>query len=76
MPKSDRIPEVVTAGQETVAVRFPSNPVAPGADPAHQDGLWRLPPPTNPGSPAPPTPRIVLQDMDGIIGGVVDGGAL
>lgn len=28
VPKSEIIPDVVTAGQETVAVRFPSNPVA------------------------------------------------
>ena len=28
VPKSEIIPEVVTAGQETVAVRFPSDPVA------------------------------------------------
>ena len=28
VPKSDKIPDVVTAGLDTVAVRFPSHPVA------------------------------------------------
>lgn len=74
MPKSDRIPEVVTAGQETVAVRFPSNPVA--------RALIRLtgrplaaPSANKSGKPSPTNAQDVLQDMDGIIGGVVDGGA-
>ena len=74
VPKSDRIPEVVTAGQETVAVRFPSNPVA--------RALIRLtgrplaaPSANKSGKPSPTNAQDVLQDMDGIIGGVVDGGA-
>ena len=74
VPKSEIIPEVVTAGQETVAVRFPSDPVA--------RALIRLtgrplaaPSANKSGKPSPTNAQDVLQDMDGIIGGIVDGGA-
>jgi len=72
--KSDLIPQVVTAGLDTVAIRFPSNPVAnrlialsacPIAAPSANKS----------GKPSPTTAGDVLADMEGIIAGVIDGGA-
>ena len=57
VPKSSIIPEVVTAGQETVAVRFPSNQVARKLIHLAGRPLQRLLP-TKAASPVPPTPRM------------------
>ena len=74
VPKSSIIPEVVTAGQETVAVRFPSNQVARKL--IHLAGRPIAAPSANKsGKPSPTNAQDVLQDMDGVIGGVLDGGS-
>lgn len=74
VPKSSIIPDVVTAGQETVAVRFPSNKVA--RELIHLAGRPIAAPSANKsGKPSPTNAQDVLQDMDGIIGGVLDGGS-
>lgn len=73
VPKSELIPAVVTAGLNTVAVRMPSHPVAkeliklaacPIAAPSANKS----------GRPSPTTAQDVLQDMQGLIAGVIDGG--
>ncbi len=74
LPKADCIPEEVSAGLSTVAVRMPSHPVArklitlsgcPLAAPsANRSGI-----------PSPTEARRVMEDMDGRIAAVVDGGA-
>ncbi len=74
LPKADCIPVEVSAGLSTVAVRMPSHPVArklitlsgcPLAAPsANRSGI-----------PSPTEARRVMEDMDGRIAAVVDGGA-
>ncbi len=72
LPKADVIPDEVSAGLDTVAVRCPSHPVA--------RELIRLscplaaPSANLSGSPSPTTLRHVISDMDGRIDAVLDGG--
>lgn len=74
MPRKDAIPQEVTAGLPTVAVRMPSHPVAyamlktcnlPIAAPSANRS----------GKPSPTTAQHVLCDMDGRIPLIIDGGA-
>lgn len=72
LPKSDRVPDEVSAGLDTVAVRFPSHPAArklislsmPLAAPSANLS----------GSPSPTNAKHVMDDMDGRIDAVIDGG--
>ncbi len=72
LPKSDAIPDEVSAGLDTVAVRCPSDPNArrlielscPLAAPSANLS----------GSPSPTSARHVLDDMDGRIDAIIDGG--
>lgn len=74
MPRKETIPLEVTAGLPTVAVRMPSHPVA-----AEMLRVCNLPiaaPSANrSGKPSPTTARHVLEDMDGRIPLIVDGGS-
>ena len=74
MPRTDRIPGAVTAGLETVAVRMPSHPVA-----RRLLQVCKLPvaaPSANrSGKPSPTTAAHVLEDMDGRIPLILDGGS-
>ena len=72
-PKSDLVPYGTTGGLDTVAVRMPSAPVAnrlialagvPVAAPSANTS----------GRPSPTTAQHVLQDMDGRIDMIIDGG--
>lgn len=73
LPKSDLIPDEVSAGLETVAVRMPSHPVARGIIKAA--GVPLAAPSANlSGKPSPTTAAHVLHDMEGRIEAVVDGG--
>lgn len=73
LPRSRRIPDAVTAGGDTVAVRMPSHPVARAIIDAC--GLPLAAPSANrSGSPSPTAAAHVMQDMDGIIPAVFDGG--
>ena len=74
MPRTERIPDAVTAGLETVAIRMPSHPVArrllqvcdlPIAAPSANRS----------GKPSPTTAAHVLEDMDGRIPLILDGGS-
>ena len=73
-PRKSTIPEEVTAGLSTVAIRMPSHPVA-----AALLKECRLPiaaPSANrSGRPSPTTARHVLEDMDGRIPLILDGGS-
>lgn len=74
LPKSERIPDEVSAGQATVAVRFPSHPVARAVIDAA--GVPLAAPSANlSGSPSPTEAQHVLADLDGRIDAVLDGGA-
>lgn len=73
LPKSDLIPDEVSAGLETVAVRMPSHPVARGIIKAA--GVPLAAPSANlSGKPSPTAAAHVLHDMSGRIEAVVDGG--
>lgn len=74
-PKSQLVPYGTTGGLDTVAVRMPSDPVAnrlialagvPVAAPSANTS----------GRPSPTTAQHVLQDMDGKIDMIIDGGAV
>ncbi len=71
--KSDIIPQVVTAGLDTVAVRFPSHPIANRLI-ALSGCPIAAPSANKSGKPSPTTAGDVLADMEGVIAGVIDGG--
>lgn len=74
MPRREAVPDAVTAHLETVAVRMPSHPVA--AAMLKSCGLPIAAPSANrSGKPSPTTARHVLDDMDGRIPLILDGGA-
>lgn len=73
LPKSQLVPEIITAGLDTVAIRFPAHPVAlklielakcPVAAPSANIS----------GKPSPTTAQHVWQDLNGKIAGIVNGG--
>ena len=73
MKKSDVIPDEVSAGLDTVAIRFPSHPTAQKIIKAA--GLPLAAPSANlSGSPSPTTALHVMSDLNGKIDAVVDGG--
>jgi len=73
VPKKNTVPNVVSAGRETVAVRFPANPVA-----QRLIAAIRLPiaaPSANLfGRVSPTAAKHALADLDGRIDAVLDGG--
>jgi L-threonylcarbamoyladenylate synthase len=74
LPKSDRIPPEVTAGLQTVAVRAPAHPAARAL--LEAAGIPIAAPSANLFSrPSPTRAEHVLQDLDGRIDLVIDGGA-
>ena len=73
LPKSDCIPLEVSAGLETVAVRFPAHPAARAVIDAAGTPL-AAPSGNLSGKPSPTTANVMLEDMDGRIEAVLDGG--
>ncbi len=74
LPKSDKIPDAVSAGLSTVAVRFPAHPVAQAVIKAAGVPL-AAPSANRSGSPSPTNAKTVLDDMDGRIPLILDGGS-
>jgi len=73
-PKSPQVPDSVTAGLDTVAVRMPSHPVALAL--IRQAGVPVAAPSANvSGRPSPTNGRHVWEDLDGRVAMVLDGGA-
>lgn len=73
LPKSEKIPDAVSAGLPTVAVRMPSHPVAHAVIEAA--GVPLAAPSANlSGSPSPTNAKYVLDDMQGRIPLILDGG--
>ena len=72
-PKSARVPREVTAGLDTVAVRMPSHPVARALISASQTPI-AAPSANRSGRPSPTTAAHVLEDMEGRIPLILDGG--
>ena len=73
LPKSDRIPDEVSAGLPTVAVRFPQHPVARAIIDAAGVPL-AAPSGNRSGKPSPTCAAHMRADMDGRIDAIVDGG--
>lgn len=73
-PKSNEVPDVVSAGLDTVAVRFPSNPIAQEVIRAAGTPL-AAPSANRSGRPSPTTAQHVWEDLNGRIDAVLDGGA-
>lgn len=73
MKKSDVIPDEVSAGLDTVAIRLPSHTVARVL--IRESGTALAAPSANrSGSPSPTTATHVVNDLDGSIDAIIDGG--
>ena len=73
LPKSELIPVEVSAGLDTVGIRFPAHPLA--QELIRESGTPLAAPSANrSGIPSPTTAQHVLRDMDGRIEAVLDGG--
>lgn len=73
LKKSPFIPECVTAGLDTVAVRIPAHPVA--RELIEKSGVPIAAPSSNrSGKPSPTKAEHVIFDMDGRIDAIIDGG--
>ena len=73
LPKSDIIPDEVSAGLSTVAVRMPSHPTAHELIKKSSCPL-AAPSANSSGLPSPTTAQHVVDDMDGKIDAIIDGG--
>lgn len=73
LPRGERVPDVVTAGLGTVAVRCPSHPTALALIRAAQTPI-AAPSANRSGRPSPTRAQHVLQDMQGRIPMIIDGG--
>ena len=73
LPKSDIIPDEVSAGLSTVAIRLPSHPVARAIIDAA--GVPLAAPSANvSGKPSPTSAKHVLDDLNGKVEAIIDGG--
>ena len=73
LPKRAVVPDTVTAGLQTVGIRFPSHPVAQAL--IRAAGVPIAAPSANrSGKPSPTTFAHVFADMNGRIDGIIDGG--
>lgn len=75
LPKSAEVPYETTGGLDTVAVRFPSHKTA-SALIAYAGGYVAAPSANLSGRPSPTQAKYVLEDMDGRIDMVIDGGSV
>lgn len=73
LPKSDKVPYETTGGLDTVAVRFPSHPIARRLI-EYGGGYVAAPSANLSGKPSPTTAKYVIEDMDGRIDMILDGG--
>lgn len=74
LPKKANIPYEVTGGLDTVAIRCPSHPIAHAL--IHEAGVAIAAPSANiSGSPSPTTGKHVINDMNGKIDAIINGGA-
>lgn len=73
LPKADSVPYETTGGLDTVAVRLPSHPAARKLI-AYSGGYVAAPSANLSGRPSPTEAEYVIQDMDGRIDMILDGG--
>ncbi len=72
LPKADNVPDIVTAGLQSVAIRMPSHPVARAI--IEKSGCMLAAPSANlSGSPSPTSAEHVYNDLNGRIKYIVDG---
>jgi L-threonylcarbamoyladenylate synthase len=72
-PKSDKIPSVITAGLDTVAIRMPSHPIALAL--IRKAGIPIAAPSANSsGRPSPTLAKHVIEDLAGKVDIIIDGG--
>jgi len=75
LPKNDIVPDGTTGGLNTVAIRMPSHPVA--LNMIKESGLYIAAPSANTsGRPSPTLAEHVMEDMNGRIEMILDGGAV
>ena len=73
LKKSDLVPKETTGGLDTVAVRMPSDPIA--RELIRRGGGYVAAPSANrSGRPSPTIAKYVIEDLDGRIDAVIDGG--
>ncbi len=73
LPRSDAVPQEVSAGLDTVGIRFPAHPVAQAV--IRSAGVPLAAPSANlSGSPSPTNARRVYEDLQGKIPMIIDGG--
>ena len=72
-PKSSLVPKETTGGLDTVAVRFPSNRIAQALIDA-AGGYIAAPSANRSGRPSPTLARYCMEDLDGRVEMVIDGG--
>ncbi|MBE5922834.1 MAG: threonylcarbamoyl-AMP synthase [Lachnospiraceae bacterium] len=73
LPKKDIVPKETTGGLDTVAIRMPSHPAALSL--IRQSGVYVAAPSANiSGRPSPTKASHVIEDMDGRIDYIIDGG--
>ena len=73
LPKSDNVPDETTGGLKTVAVRMPSHKVARKLI-EYAGGYVAAPSANASGKPSPTVAKYVIEDMDGRIDMIIDGG--
>lgn len=74
LKKSDKVPKTTTGGLETVAIRMPADPVA--ATLIRLSGIYVAAPSANAsGRPSTTKAEHVIEDLDGKIDVIIDGGA-
>lgn len=73
LPKSDKVPYETTGGLDTVAVRMPSHPVARKLI-QYGGGYVAAPSANTSGKPSPTVAKYVIEDMDGRVDMILDGG--
>ena len=74
LPKTDAVPDIVTAGGDTVAVRCPSHPIA--SELIRLAGVPVVAPSANlSGRPSPTAFMHVFSDLKGKVSGIINGGS-
>lgn len=73
-PKSKMVPDIVTAGLDTVVIRMPSNTIAKQLIKEASVPI-AAPSANSSGKPSPTKASHVMEDMDGRIDAVIDGGS-
>ncbi len=74
MPRSAKIPDIITAGLDTVALRMPSHPIAAAL--INKAGIPVAAPSANSsGRPSPTLAKHVIEDLKGKVDVIIDGGS-